>query len=89
MQGPHRTILTYFWEEPDEMGDQPQLEVGEVMAVPRVGDRVWVTPTDKWWVVHEVTWTPDHRCYEKDVYGNGPDNTITWVGVDLRLVLQK
>lgn len=83
MQGPHRTILTYFYGEVDADGDCPQLEVGEVTCVPRVGERVWIEPTGQFWDVESVAWTPDRRCFEKDEYGNGPSNTITWVAVNL------
>ena len=72
MQGPHKTILTYFWGEVDANGDEPQLEVGEVSCVPRVGEGVYIEKAKSHFVVESVSWTPDP--------GGLP---ITWVGVVL------
>jgi hypothetical protein len=71
MQGPHKTILTYFYGEVDKNGDCPTLEVGEVTCVPRVGELVYIG-NDKPREVSSVTWSPDS--------GGRP---ITWVGVNL------
>ena len=82
MQGPHRTILTYFWGPPD---DESILEVGEVSCVPRKGDVVYLLKER--YVVEQVSWTPDPTMFEEynrqDMAARRPLMT-TWVAALLK-----
>lgn len=75
MQGEHRTILTYFWGSANTEGD-PNLEVGEVTCVPRVGDTVFIV--DKEFIVKTVSWTPDTQAVR-----------TTWATVQLEAVKKR
>lgn len=69
MQGPHRTILTYFYGE--TAGERGSLEVGEVTCVPPRGDDVYIQNVR--YRVKSVAWSPDTT-----------GKPITWVAVTLR-----
>lgn len=82
MQGPHRTILTYFW---GPASSEQSLEVGEVSCVPRRGDQVHIG--DQHFLVESVSWTPDPTMLEDynlpDMAARRPLMT-TWVAVLLK-----